>query len=65
MTNYSNDVYKVVKVPANISIDGKDKFHVLRNSYENIPGTITIKDCISKKEADQLKTTLQNNCPVS
>ncbi len=56
--NYSNDVYKVVKVPAAMNTQGKDTFHVLRNSYENITGTITIKDCISKKEAEELKKSL-------
>lgn len=64
-TNYSNSDYKLVKVPASINTQGKDTFHILRTSYENIPGTITLRDCISKKEAEQLKESLLNNLPVS
>jgi hypothetical protein len=53
--NTIKESYKLVKIPASLSVTGKDVYHVLRQSYENIPGTETVETFDIKEAANIAK----------
>jgi hypothetical protein len=51
--------YKVIQLPANKSVTGKDVFGVVRQAYNVGPDHITRAENLTKEQADRFKSNLQ------
>jgi len=52
MNEYKSDLYKIVKVPAYATVNGKEFYAVVRQTYNTDPRVIDVKQNLLKHEAE-------------
>lgn len=50
--NELKDLYKIIEVPASITVTGKGFFAIVRQSYHTDPRVIPVKQNLLKNEAE-------------